>query len=352
MYNLRLIMKDFNISHFCDNYNKDFKIYYNYFKNPIYTSIIHNYLLQLKTDHMKTFIKDLIKKHKKYIKQKLTITNYIIDFYTQNKLIEKTNIGKFFLYYKKSIKNKNLNNDTDLFNLFYQLLEYDNLINFLKECFYIFSDYRSCLYFTTPNINFNIPSPSKKILLKNIVTKFNDNLYSLMQIISKIYIGDKNPLGSPYYSIIYGTYESLLILKKYFKNPLKECDISFKTLKICNKNNIIKNLCISYHSQKMKNNKLDIRINENNINTVSQFIIILKRLGYDLWYVIPLVFNTIFTKYTLKYKGHNNLNIDAPILNHSKLYYQKKNIEIGVKIFILIQENYITNINILQNFND
>jgi hypothetical protein len=345
-------MKNFSLADFCDKYNKDFKKYYNYLNNPLYTPVIYSYLYTIHSEKMKEYIKSRIKKEKKYIKEKLEIVNNIILFYKQNNLINKSDIGKFLTYYENCVQKKDLNDINDLFNLFYELINYDNIINVLKECFYIFSNYRSCIYFLTPKINFNIPNSKNKILLKNIIKTFNDNLYSLIQIISKTYIGDKNPFGSPYYSIIYGMFDTLNIIKKYFSNPLKECNIDFKSIKISNKKDIIKNLCIEYNSKKLKDNKLDYKINDKNINTISQFILILKRIGYDLWFVIPLVFNTIFKKYTLKYKKKNDLNIDAPILNHTKIYYQKKNIEIGVKMFILVQENYITNTNIFQNFND
>jgi hypothetical protein len=345
-------MKNFNISHFCDKYNKEFKIYYNYLNNPLYAPIIYSYLSILEKPEKKEYIKKLIKINKKIIKENLKLIDYVIIFYKNNKLINKTDIGKFFVYFEKSIYNKNLNNENDLFDLFYELIKYDNIINLLKECFFIFSEYRSCIYFLTPSVNFNIPSPNKKKLLINVINNFNNNLYTLVQIISKVYVGDKNPWGSVYYSVAYGAFDTLIILKKYFKNPLKEIDINFKPINICNKKDIIKNLCKEYQIKKLKNNPLDERINEKNINTVSQFIIVLKRMGYDLWFVIPLVFDTIFKKYKLNYKKNKDLNIDIPLINNLKIYYQKKNIEIGVKIFILVQENFITSINILQNFND
>ena len=45
--------------------------------------------------------------------------------------------------------------------------------------------------------------------------------------------------------------------------------------------------------------EIDNMINEKKIINVSQFIINMKRLGYDMWFVIPLVFNSIYGKYKI-----------------------------------------------------
>jgi hypothetical protein len=93
--------------------------------------------------------------------------------------------------------------------LFYKLIFYENCISVLKECFYIFSEYRACIYFMTPSINFN---NTKKNIIENVIISFRDNINTLNQIISKIYLGDKNPWGSIYYSTAYSMTQEVLFL--------------------------------------------------------------------------------------------------------------------------------------------
>jgi hypothetical protein len=231
------------------------------------------------------------------------------------------------------MKSTNTNSNKDLLKLFYKLISYDRCLDLLKECFYIFSDYRSCIYFMTPSIDFN---DTEKKNVDEVVSHFKDNINTLNQIISKVYIGDKNPWGSPYYSSAYSMFDTLLILKKYYKDPLDKLDIKFKINKICSDNNIVKNLY-------KKNSDTNLKKNSNN---VSQFLINLKKAGYDLWYTIPYIFNTIFKEYEL-----SNI-LDSLVFENKKIYLQKMNNKIGIMCYILVDKGYISNINIFQNFND
>jgi hypothetical protein len=136
-------------------------------------------------------------------------------------------------------------------------------------------------------------------------------------------------------------YETLYIISKYYKDPLKELDIEFKIIKKCNKTDILKNLLINYEKS-----KLNAQLNINKIFNITDFISKLKKLGYDMWFVIPIVFKTIYIKYKINKLPESN------IFGYTKIYYQKMNNLIGLMIYILIDEGYITNINIFKNFND
>jgi hypothetical protein len=280
----------------------------------------------------------MIPNNHSYILDKLNKINILIFYYKKNNLINKSEIGKFFNYYLKCIKNIDINNYNDLYKLFYQLITYENCIQLLKECFYIFSDYRACIYFMTPSINFYL---TKKEVILEVLSYFKDNLNTLNQIISKTYIGDINPWGSKYYSTAYAMFETLYIIKKYIKDPLKELNITFKIKKKCNKKLILQNLLINYENSNL-NKKLKIE----EIKNVSEFIINLKKKGYDIWFVIPLVFNTIYEDYKLEGIP------ESTTFGYKKIYYQKMNNLIGFMSFILLENNYISNINIFKNFND
>ena len=339
-------MSKFKIENFCEEHNVKFKKYYLFLNSPLGYQLTLQYLNYLHTDRLKQFIYKLIEKNHSLVIDNLNKIDIVIFFYKQNNLINKSEIGKFFSFYEKSREKINIKKNKDLFELFYKLISYKGCIDLLKECFYIFSDYRACIYFMTPSINFNHYSVKNKRLMKLLIHNFKDNLNTLKQIVSHVYIGDVTPWKSKLYSSAYSMYETLMIFKLYFKNPLKELDIKFTVKKMCNKKNIIKNLCENYHKLKFKNSTIDNKIDKKHINNVSQFILILKRLGYDLWFVIYLVFDTIYEKYKLS--GIPN----SILFTHDKINLQLKNNELGVLCFILNENGFITNSNVYNNFND
>jgi hypothetical protein len=327
---------------FC-THNKKYKLYYLLLNKTDIVNKLLEKLILVKHPIIKNKILHMIKNNHKVILHNIKLLKIVISFYIKNDLINKSDIGKLFKFYLKNINKININNHKSLLKLFYKIIEYPHIVSVLKEIFYIFSDYRSCLYYMTPSINFY---NCKKDVIKDVVIKFRDNINTLTQIISKVYIGDKNYWGSPYYSTAFSMFQTLIILKKYFKDPLNLLHIQFKVLKKCNESNIIKNICENYHIQKIKESNIDDKLNEKYINNVSQFILNIKRLGYDMWYVIPLVFNSIFESYEI-----SGLT-DAKILNHNKLYFQKTNNYLGLMCYLLADYGYITNTNLFQNFND
>ena len=340
----KLMNNNFKIANFCSTkYLTEFKNYYNYLNNPIYVSYFMHYLAIANSPQMKTKILEMIKKNKKQINESLKKAVIVIEYYEQNNLITKSDIGKFFQFYKKSIKSLDLKKDDDLMELFYKLINYDDLISILKECFYIFSDQRACVYYMTPSINFY---KTKKTIIENVILTFRSNQNMLCQIISKVYLGDKNPWVSELYSSAYAMFETLNIIELYFKDPLKMVNIKvyYDKSKIKKNGNqtLLNDLFKKYDKVKLLKQKLD----SNGIINVSSFIIKLKKLGYDMWFVIPLVFDVIFGKYKLSGVQEANVFGMKDIIN------QKKNNMLGIMCYLLNREGYISNTNIFKNFND
>ena len=319
------------IENFCKEHNEEFKLYYNYLNNPIYLTILINSIKYINNTNMQKKISDMIVKNHDMVLDKLEKIDLLISFYIQNNLIKRSEIGKFFDYYIKNKKSVDVNNHMELLGLFNKLISYDRCISVLKECFYIFSDYRACIYYMTPSINFN---KTTKKTIEKVILSFRDNINTLNQIISKTYLGDKNPWGSVYYSTAYAMFETLFIIKKYYKDPLDILNIKFTVNKKLTKGKIIKELC--------KNEK----ISEKEMHSISQYIIHLKKSGYDLWHSIPLVFSTIFQEYTIE--GID----DSEVIGDKNIYLQKTNNKLGFMCYILSTNEYISNINIFKNFND
>lgn len=337
---------NFKIEDFCQINGPEFKVYYNYLNNPLYLPIIYYYYNQLKTDRMKKHIMNLINNNHSYIIDRLNKIDIIISFYKQNNLINKSEIGKFFKFYEKNMKKIKLSSkklNIEFFILFYKLTGYDRFLEVLKECFYIFSDYKACIYFLTPSINFY---NTKKDIIEKVINNFKDNKNTLTQIISKVYINDTNPWGSKYYATAYAMFETLIITKKYFKEPLEKLDIKFIIKNKCSDKTIKIKLCDNYHKKKMKISEIDNKIVPKNIINMSQFILNLKKMGYDLWFVIDLVFNTIYEEYMIEGIP------DALYIEHNKIYLQKSNNILGFMCYVLTDNGYISNINIFKNFND
>jgi len=333
-------LSNFKIENFCKEHNKEFKLYYDYLNNPVYLSVLLTCLKYINHEKIQKKILEMIIQNHDLVLDKLNKIDIIISYYIQNNLINKSEIGKFFYFYQINKKNIDTNNYKDLLRLFNKLISYERCISLLKECFYIFSEYRACIYFMTPSINFN---NTKKNIIEKIIISFRDNINTLNQIISKVYLGDKNPWGSIYYSSAYSMFETLFIIKKYYEVPFDILNIKFIINKKLNKLKIIKELCDKYNQIKLKDNeKLDI----NKIHSISQFIIILKKKGYDLWFAIQFIFNTIYTDYEI-------IGLDdSEIIGNKKIYLQKSNNKLGLMCYILSVNGYITNINIFKNFND
>ena len=330
-------LNEFKIENFCDENNELFKKYYNDLNNPAKVLFLKQMKMICETNEMKSRLFEKIIDNHELIKEKIKMTDIVIKYYKKNDLIDKSEIGEFFKFYESKKKNKDLNNFNDILNLFYELINYEKVIYVLRECFYIFSNYRSCVYFLTPSIDFN---KTDKKTIDEIIDTFKDNQCVMSQIISKVYIGDENPWGSKYYSTAYAMFKTLNIINKYYKNNtdvLKKMNIIFEyKKKSCN---ILKNLNTNYNKKKLINKKAKF------FDSVDKFILELKDLGYNLWFSVELVFNTIYKENIFK-----NIE-DSKVIDDFKIECQKTNNKLGIMCFLLITNNYISNEKILNKFN-
>ncbi len=64
-----------------------------------------------------------------------------------------------------------------------------------------------------------------------------------------------------------------------------------------------------------------------------------------MYFVIPLIFSSIFPKYQFKGIQESDTYGDIDVT------LQRKNLEIGVMCYILVKKDYITNVNIFKDFN-
>ena len=76
-------MAQFRIENFCEDHNKEFKVYYDYLNNPIYISMFSYYLQFMNNEGMQNKVKDLISKNRHYIYEKMNIIDTVIYYYQQ-----------------------------------------------------------------------------------------------------------------------------------------------------------------------------------------------------------------------------------------------------------------------------
>jgi len=324
---LKKISKD----HFCEENNKLFKKIYIFLNNPKNIILLMNTLKIFSHPKGKKVILDTIKKNKKIIYEIMKDFNIIMDYYKSNNLVLKSQVGHFILYYDYHLKKIKVDKDEDYLLFIQKILNYPMLISLLKEIFYILSDYRSCIYFMTPNIKFR---NTNKENIDEFVNKFHTNQNMCFSIISGYYPNDNSPWGK-YYTGAYACFESLNILKKYYDNPLKKLKIIHKYSKKSNKQQIIKKISSIYNIQLKKIEK---------IMSVTTFIIMMKKLKYNMHEVVNQIFEIIYQN--SQFKNIQNCYIN----NGIKIFNQKKNYDLGVKIFILVNDGFITNVNCFENF--
>ena len=324
-------VKKIDMNQFCDGNNKLFNKINIFLNNPKNIIILMNMLKVFSHPKAQEPILQEIKNNKDKIHKILKNFNIIMDYYKSNNLVLKSDVGHFILYYEYNLSKLKTKNDKDYLIFFHKLLNYPKLISLLKEIFYILSDYRSCIYFMTPNIKFR---NSDYETVNDFVSKFYNNQKMCFSIISGYYPTDKSPWGT-FYTGAYSCFESLIILKKYYKDPLKTLKIEFKHKKINNKTQILKKMSEMYN---IKLKKLEKVMN------ITNYIIFMKNLKYSMHEVIDSIFDMIYEKSSFK-------NIQkCYIVNGVKIFNQKKNYELGVKIYILVSNNYISNVNCFENF--
>jgi len=80
------------------------------------------------------------------------------------------------------------------------------------------------------------------------------------------------------------------------------------------------------------------------VNNSTQFIIFMKKLGYDLYQVVDIVFEMVYEKPSFK-----NIQ-DCYILDTKKYIIKRKIMYMVVKIYLLVENGFINNMNCFDLF--
>jgi len=311
-------MKD---THFCEHHNVLFKKIYIFLRDNSHVTMI--IIRMLHNPKVKPILLRKFKEHKKQILNIFKNFKIIMDFYKENNTILKSEIGHFILYYDHTLSKCKIRKDSDYLKFFYTIMAYPKLLTLMEEIFYIMSDYRLCLYFSSPTINFR---NTDKETVHTIIQKFYTNQNMLFSMISKVYPGDMVPWGPPIYTGAFACFETLMILKKYYKDPVKACKIRFTYKKQNTNPHIMKRMNDLFTNQLRQSKE---------IMNPTHFIMSMKKMKYDLTQTVDTLFSIIFEKPLFQ-----NIQ-DCYIVDSIKIINQKKNYQTGVKIYILVSRGFI-----------
>ena len=237
--------------------------------------------------------------------------------------------GLFFIYNCfKNIKSpktyikeiKNIINHPQIYDIIYYL-------------FFILSNIARCEYMILNKKSIKIKDKKE---LNKFLKLYKDEFPFIKEYITNIIPGNKNKWGYGEYSTACSMYYTLIFINKFYLNPLKKLGINLiYTKRIRNKKIILNNL-------EKELNKNGININKKNYNEI---IIDLKKLGYNMWFVIELLFKNIY----INYKINNIPAVKIDLMRN--VGYQENNNILGIMCYLLVKDKYINNTTIFKNFN-
>ena len=208
----------------------------------------------------------------------------------------------------------------------------------VKQFVFILSNKKRCKFLVESDLR-------KKKLNRKYISDITDivgsNINLLKMFIYDKYEGNQNKWSHHQYDSAYIMFKILLIIQKYYEHPLKLLKIKYNLSKPYPLKQILENLQINYVLETKKNN-----LNGKNIKSISEFIILMKQSGFDLWFTIDFIMKNIYESYHIEEKNIKNFNI----YGNTNVEYQKSNNLLGIKIYLLCKKGFITNSNIFQNF--
>lgn len=286
-----------------------------------------NIIELLKIDNSKNIINNIIKNNWHNIILFLKEFNLIIDDLKKNINLERSLIGDFIERYNKYRKYL-LDMDTFTKNLLL-IIDTSNFMLELKQLLFILSNKKRCYYLKDEKKNIKLTNKH----IKNIYLLTNGNIDLMKSYLVNKKI--KNYWGDKKCDYIRDIYELLVILKTYYKDPIKlyKIKINYKKNK-----NYIDDILLDYVI-KYKNDNF----NKDNIDNVGTLILFLRD-KMSIWEAIDLIFDNIFNKCEI-------IDIEkSKIFENEFIEYQRNNINYAFKIYILVKYNFISNINIFNNF--
>ena len=219
-----------------------------------------------------------------------------------------------------------------------KIIQKRNIYILVKQFVYILCNKKRCKFLVESDLR---SKQLNKSYIRDIIDIVGTNINLVKMFIFNKYEGNHNKWSHKQYESAYEMFKTLLIIEKYYEHPLKLLKIKYSLSKPYPLDKILENLEINYVIETKKNN-----LNQKNIKTISEFIILMKQSGFDLWFTIDFIMKNIYSQYSIENTNIKNFNIEG----NSNVENQKNNNLLAIKIYLLCKKGFITNSNIFQNF--
>ena len=291
----------------------------NYYKKlyNIYTKNEKNilcYIQILKTTDIKTEIyKELSEEQKNKINE---LIMQLLNFY---KILKKEKEYKNLLSYNFLERLNGYKNKKNIIEFIIEIIDTPNFFLEFKQILYILSDENRYNYLIKKEDN-----------IKEISKLYSDDFNILITLLrNKI----KNfNWGNKKYNSIKDVLFVLIILEKNKIDIIKLYNIKYKFNKDKEVSDILFNYLISRNNIKLSKE----------IDSITELILYFKK-KLNLWEIIDLIFDVYFSNF-----GSNTEYFK--IIDTKDIELQRKTVDYGIKIFLLIKHNLINNINIFLNY--
>ena len=214
----------------------------------------------------------------------------------------------------------------------------NNIYGEMKELLLILSNKERCEILLNKNLG---RERCSKRFIEKIVKLANGDFNIIVRLLFPKVVTLKNTLGKPEYESIYRMFRCLQLIEKHGLDPLKTLGIKIKLPRVDLKK-VLDELELNYIIE--SRNDFDDKPVE--INSVSEYILLMKQRGHNLWYTINFIWDNL-------YGAECKLpccDQHSTVLGINNIELQKTNYNIALKLFILCREGYISSINIFQNF--
>ena len=261
-------------------------------------------------------VKDVFKQLKKSGNlNEFQVNNLINDFLIIEKKIESPET--FLQYMKTFIYRKNLYNE-------------------IKELLLILSNKYTCELILNEKLK---KEKCTKKYIEKIVRLSNGSLDILTKLLYPKVTAIKHNFGKEEYENVFKFFKCLKLMEKHNINPLKALNIG-KPNKPKNIEKILDELEINYLID--TGNDFDNKLE--NVKSIAEYILLLKKRGHTFWFTINYIWKYLYGKELLGKIHKTNA------ISNNNIENQKNSYNFALKLFILCEDGFISNINIFQEF--
>jgi len=211
-----------------------------------------------------------------------------------------------------------------------------NLYNEIKELLLILSNKYTCELILNEKLK---KEKCTKKYIEKIVVLANGSFDILTKLLYPKINAIKNNFGKEEYENVYKFFKCLKLMEKHNINPLQILNIE-KPSKPKNIEKILDELEINYLID--TGNDFDEKIE--NVKSIAEYILLLKKRGHSLWFTINYIWKYLYGEELLGSIHKTNA------ISSNNIENQKNSYNFALKLFILCEDGFVSNINIFQEF--